>query len=130
MQQEPRALWPRAWILRSNTRHFVFLIISLAMSHPLAPDIQDLSDDELEKQTAQLTSRFWSARRLGINETVLHQLDLLLQHYELERERRQNGQQETSGIVLETDPLPQENKDDNNSTPKKFSPISSLRKST
>ena len=100
------------------------------MSHPLAPDINDLSDDELEKQLAQLTSRFWSARRMGVQEPVLHQLDLLLQHYEQERERRLHSQQETGGVVLETDPLPQENKDDNNSTPKKFSPISSIRKST
>lgn len=100
------------------------------MSHPLAPDIHDLSDDDLEKQISQLTSRFWSARRLGISQEVLHQLDLLLEHYEQERERRSNSQQESSGIVLETDPLPQENKDDNNSTSKKFSPISSIRKST
>lgn len=100
------------------------------MNHPLAPDIHDLSDDDLEKQIAQLTNRFWAARRLGIQENVLHQLDLLLEHYEQERERRQQGNQDTSGVVLETDPLPQENKDDNNSTPKKFSPISSIRKRT
>tara|TARA_R110000868_G_scaffold130758_2_gene340599 strand:- start:6332 stop:6634 length:303 start_codon:yes stop_codon:yes gene_type:complete len=100
------------------------------MSHPLAPDNQNLSDDDLEKQIAQLTTRFWAGQRMGVQDAVLYQLELLLQHHEQERQRRQQGPQETSGVVLETDPLPQENKDDNNSTTKKFSPISSIRKST
>jgi len=98
------------------------------MNHPLAQNLSDLSDEELEKQIQNLTNRFFMARRLGVAESTLSQLDLLLSHYENERDGRQETGQDISGVVLETDPLPQEKTDDTDSSPKKFSSIQNLRR--
>jgi len=100
------------------------------MNHPLAKNLKDLSDDELEKNIQQLTNRFHIARRMGVDEGILNQLDLLLGHYEDERYGRQDSGTETSGVVLETDPLPQEKPDDIDTSPKKFSSIQNIRRRT
>ncbi|CAB4122815.1 hypothetical protein UFOVP29_75 [uncultured Caudovirales phage] len=100
------------------------------MNHPLAKDLKDLSDDELEKNIQQLTNRFHIARRMGVDEGILNQLDMLLMHYEDERHGRQDSGTETSGVVLETDPLPQEKPDDIDSSPKKFSSVQNIRRRT
>lgn len=100
------------------------------MNHPLAKNLKDLSDDELEKNIQQLTNRFYIARRMGVDEGILNQLDLLLGHYEDERYGRQDSGAETSGVVLETDPLPQEKPDDIDTSPKKFSSIQNIRRRT
>jgi len=100
------------------------------MNHPLAKDLNDLSDDELEKNIQQLTNRFHIARRMGVDEGILNQLDMLLMHYEDERYGRQDSGTETSGVVLETDPLPQEKPDDIDTSPKKFSSVQNIRRRT
>lgn len=100
------------------------------MNHPLAKDLKDLSDEELENNIQQLTNRFYMARRMGIGQDILTQLDLLLTHYEDERWNRQDSSAETTGVVLETDPLPQEDKDDTDTSPKKFSGIQNKRRRT
>ena len=100
------------------------------MNHPLAKDLTELSDDELEKNIQQLTNRFHIARRMGIDEGILNQLDLLLCHYEDERSGRQDTGTETTGVGLETDPLPQEKPDDIDTSSKKFSSIQNIRRRT
>jgi hypothetical protein len=100
------------------------------MNHPLGKDLRELSDDELEKNIQQLTNRFYIARRMGVSEAILNQLDMLLTHYEDERSGRQDSGADTSGVVLETDPLPQEKPDDIDSSPKKFSSVQNIRRRT
>jgi hypothetical protein len=100
------------------------------MNHPLAKDLTDLSDDELEKNIQQLTNRFYTARRMGLDQGMLNQLDMLLSHYEDERHGRQSTAPEPSGVVLETDPLPQEKPDDIDPSPKKFSSVQNIRRRT
>jgi hypothetical protein len=100
------------------------------MNHPLAKNLKDLSNDELENNIQQLTTRFYLARRMGVAEGILNQLDLLLSHYEDERQGRQDAVVESSGVVLETDPLPKEKPDDIDPSPKKFSSVQNIRRRT
>jgi len=100
------------------------------MNHPLAPDLSNLSDEDLEKQMQKLTSRFYTARGMNVPENVMYQLDLMLLTYEAERDRRKDVPPEQGGLVLETDPLPQEKLDDTDSTPKKFSALQGIQRRT
>lgn len=74
--------------------------------HPLAQDYTKLSDDELDKIYNDLSRRWHLARRMNMNESVLHQLDILLNAMEDEKYRRMALPESSDGVVLETDPLP------------------------
>lgn len=78
--------------------------------HPLAQDYTKLSDDELDKKYNELSRRWHLARRMSMNENVLHQLDILLNCMEEEKYRRMMIPESNNGVVLETDPLPTEEK--------------------
>jgi hypothetical protein len=55
--------------------------------HPLTPDLIGLSDDDLHRKRAELQSRMSYAYRIGSADMV-GQLQLLLQDYVMEVERR------------------------------------------
>jgi hypothetical protein len=55
--------------------------------HPLAPDLTKLSDEELHTKRSELQNRMGSAYRMGSADMV-GQLQLLLQDYAMEVERR------------------------------------------
>lgn len=55
--------------------------------HPLAPDLTNLSDEELHTKRSELMNRVSQAYRMG-NGTMVGQLQLLLQDYAIEVERR------------------------------------------
>ena len=55
--------------------------------HPLAPDLTGLSDEEFHTKRAELQNRMSTAYRMGSGEMVA-QLQLLLQDYAMEMERR------------------------------------------
>lgn len=74
--------------------------------HPLSQDYTKLSDDELDKKYNELSRRWQLAKRMGMDEFVLHQLDILLNGMEDEKYRRMLLPESNDGIVLETDPLP------------------------
>ena len=81
--------------------------------HPLAENYANLSDDELDKKYNELSRRWHLAKRMQMDEYVLHQLDIILNGMEDEKYRRMAVSSEPdNGIVLETDPLPkkEENK--------------------
>ena len=55
--------------------------------HPLIPDLTKLSEEELHNKRTELQNRLGYAYRIGNGEMV-HQLQLLLQDYAFEVERR------------------------------------------
>lgn len=55
--------------------------------HPLAPDLTNLSDEELHTKRSELMNRVGQAYRMG-NGTMVGQLQMLLQDYAIEVERR------------------------------------------
>ena len=55
--------------------------------HPLAPDLEKLSDEELHTKRGELQNRIGMAYRMGSADMV-NQLQLLLQDYAMEVERR------------------------------------------
>jgi len=55
--------------------------------HPLAPDLTKLSDEELHTKRSELMNRMSQAYRFGSADMV-GQLQLLLQDYAMETERR------------------------------------------
>jgi hypothetical protein len=71
--------------------------------HPLSDNLTDLSYEDLEQRISKLTSRWYTAKRMNLDSSVLYQLDLLLQGLEAEKMRRANTQSETGGEVLNTD---------------------------
>lgn len=74
--------------------------------HPLASDFTSLSDDELDKKYNELSRRWQQAKRIGMDEYVLHQLDILLSTMETEKYRRMDYPEPDNPVVLETDPIP------------------------
>jgi hypothetical protein len=59
--------------------------------HPLAPDLSGMSQDELNKKTAELSSRLSQAYRFGPSGAV-QQLQMLQMHYQEELNRRYQKQ--------------------------------------
>lgn len=55
--------------------------------HPLAPDLEKLSDEELHTKRGELQSKLNFAYNIG-NFDLINQLQLLLQDYAMEVERR------------------------------------------
>ena len=55
--------------------------------HPLAPDLTNMSDEELHTKRSELMTRMSQAYRFGSADMV-GQLQLLLQDYAMEVERR------------------------------------------
>lgn len=74
--------------------------------HPFSVQLADLTTEELEKRYADLTNRWSMARRMGMDQGVLHQLDLLLLSVESEKERRRTVDDRAAGVILDTDPIP------------------------
>ncbi len=55
--------------------------------HPLAPNLASLSDEELFTKRSELQNKLGYAYRIG-NADMVHQLNLLIQDYMLESEKR------------------------------------------
>ena len=55
--------------------------------HPLSPDLTKLTDDELYTKRAELQNRLGYAYRIS-NAEMVNQINLLIQDYMLESERR------------------------------------------
>ena len=71
--------------------------------HPLADDLTQLSLEDLEKRLAMLTQRYYTARRMNMNQGIIYQLDLLLQGLEYEKIRRAQPPLDSNPIVIDTD---------------------------
>lgn len=78
----------------------------MSEQHPLSQDYTRLSDDELDKKYNELSRRWQLAKRMNMDEYVLHQLDILLNSMEDEKYRRMAPPEGSDGVVLETDPIP------------------------
>ena len=73
--------------------------------HPLSGDLRALSDDELDKKYNELSRRWHIARRMNMDQYVLHQLDIMLSGMEDEKQRRILPPEDDKHLVLETDPI-------------------------
>jgi hypothetical protein len=71
--------------------------------HPLSDNLTDLSYEDLEQRISKLTARWYTAKRMNLDPSVLYQLDLLLQGLEAEKMRRAVSQVDTGGEVINTD---------------------------
>lgn len=78
------------------------------MEHPLAQDFTQLSDDELDKKYNDLSRRWILAKRMGMDEYVLHQLDIMLNSMENEKYRRMEIPESDNPVILDTDPITSE----------------------
>jgi hypothetical protein len=71
--------------------------------HPLSDNLQDLSYEDLDKRVNELTKRWHTARRMNMNPDVLHQLNIMLDGLEAEKQRRAFATDDRSGVVIDTD---------------------------
>lgn len=78
----------------------------MTVEHPLSDDITKLSSDQLDKRYTELMKRYAIARRMNMNQSVLHQLDVMLDSLDYEKMRRlQDFSDNTNPVVIDTDPL-------------------------
>lgn len=62
--------------------------------HPLAPELSNLSDDELQKKLSDLNKRYQQAYRFG-PQALLPQIQMMLEHFQNEvKSRNQKQMQE------------------------------------
>jgi hypothetical protein len=73
--------------------------------HPLSEDLSKLGNDELDKKYNELSRRWQLARRMGMDEYVMHQLDIMLSGMESEKQRRLMLPEDHKHVVLDTDPI-------------------------
>ena len=72
-------------------------------SHPLSEDLTKLGQDDLDKRYTELMRRYSLARRMGMDGSVLHQLDLMLDGIEYEKQRRMIEPSNPDPVVIDTD---------------------------
>lgn len=77
--------------------------------HPLVGDLTQLSHDELDKKYNELSRRWQLARRINMDQYVMHQLDLILESMEAEKYRRMELPEDEKTVILDTDPIPEKN---------------------
>ena len=78
----------------------------MSNEHPLSEDITKLSADELDKRYTELMKRYAIARRMNMNESVMHQLNILLDSIDNEKMRRLYDQgDDYNPVVIDTDPI-------------------------
>lgn len=87
------------------------------MEHPLAQDFTQLSDDDLDKKYNELSRRWVLAKRMGMDEYVLHQLDIMLNTIETEKYRRMDQAESNNPVILDTDPIDTEGNNKNGNSP-------------
>ena len=63
----------------------------------------DLSYEDLDKRINELTKRWHTARRMNMNQDVMHQLNIMLDSLEAEKQRRAFAIDEKGGVVIDTD---------------------------
>lgn len=76
--------------------------------HPLSTNLTELTLDDLEKRLTMLTQRWYTAKRMNMDYSVLYQLELLLQGVEYEKMRRLQPPIDTNPVVIDTDAEPKE----------------------
>jgi hypothetical protein len=76
-----------------------------SIDHPFSTPLEDLTSDELDKRFNDIMTRFNTARRMQMDQNILHQLDLLLVSIENEKERRARVDDKVSSVIIDTDPI-------------------------
>ena len=73
--------------------------------HPFFQPLEELTIEELEKKHSDLMNRWRIAKMTNMDQNVAHQLDLMLNNIEDEKERRQIADDKPNGVILDTDPI-------------------------
>lgn len=73
--------------------------------HPLLDPNSELTTEELDQKYNVLMTRWNTARRMNMDQSVLYQLDLLINGIQAERERRRTSDEKPNGVILDTDPI-------------------------
>jgi len=71
--------------------------------HPLSEDLTKLSSDELDKRYGELMRRYSIARRMQMNQDIMHQLDIMLDGIDSEKMRRLTEDSNDDPVVIDTD---------------------------
>lgn len=83
------------------------------MDHPLRDDLTKYSSEEIDRKYTDLIGRFDTAKRMGMDRSILYQLDLLLNGIEDERYRRMEealNKIDDDPVVVDTDREPKSSK--------------------
>ena len=89
--------------------------------HPFSTDYTKLSQDELDIKYVDIMKRLHIVRRMNMAQYMEDQLWMLLDSIDAEKERRSGQGVETTGVMLETDPLAKPN------TPNTTGPVGRAR---
>jgi hypothetical protein len=73
--------------------------------HPFSIPLGELTSEELDQRYSTLMNRWHIARRMNMDQGVMHQLDLLLSSIDMEKEKRAAVDDRINGVVLDTDPI-------------------------
>lgn len=76
----------------------------MTAEHPVTK-LTELTAEELDKNHSILLRRWQIARQMQMGQDVLHQLDLMLNSIETEKERRARIDESPDGVIMETDPI-------------------------
>lgn len=86
----------------------------MSNEHPLSEDLTKLTDDDLSKKYNELSRRWQIARRMNMDSYIMHQLNIMLDGIEAEKQRRiMMTTDDSNSIVLDTDPIDINKKDKN-----------------
>jgi hypothetical protein len=78
--------------------------------HPLLTNLRDLGAEDLDKRYNELSRRWQQAKIVGMDQYVLHQLDIMLSAIEDEKDRRSLLPEDNKSVILDTDPIESEGK--------------------
>jgi len=77
----------------------------MTSNHPFFQTLDDLTVEELEKKHSDLMNRWRIAKMTNMDQNVAHQLDLMLNSIEEEKDRRTRNDDGPNAVVLDTDPI-------------------------
>ena len=77
----------------------------MSSNHPFFQTLEELTVEELEKKHSDLMNRWRIAKMTNMDQNVAHQLDLMLNSIEEEKDRRTRIEDKPNGVVLDTDPI-------------------------
>lgn len=74
--------------------------------HPFSDPLDELSLEEIDERHSKLMTRWYTARRMQMSESIIFQLDLLITSLEEEKVRRNKVEEKPPNpVLIDTDPI-------------------------
>lgn len=73
------------------------------MTHPGQESFVDLNDEELNSRYSQLIRRHQIAMRMGMDNNIIYQLELMMNAIEEEKSTRLNSPNDDKTVLIDTD---------------------------